>query len=257
MSRPLEKRALSTSTLETREKDGVRYISGVIPYDSMSEDMGYREVIRKGAFTKTLNEGDPRCLWAHNTQFVMGRKSAGTLTFEDRDDGLHFDCSLPKTSWAQDVFETVSRRDAPGVSFGFYVIKDSWTRGKDKEPAVRELLEVRLLEVSVGVAFPAYPASDSNTSTRDLFHRAGLNLDQLASVFANADGKAEYKCKGTEVDAVKSAIRALENLLPQERSQEPVQNEPELEATQEKPDESTFLARQRELELFEAEFKRL
>ena len=256
MSRPLEKRALSTSTLETREKDGVRYISGVIPYDSMSEDMGYREVIRKGAFTKTLNEGDPRCLWAHNTQFVMGRKSAGTLTFEDRDDGLHFDCSLPKTSWAQDVFETVSRRDAPGVSFGFYVIKDSWTRGKDKEPTVRELLEVRLLEVSVGVAFPAYPESDSESSTRALFEKNGIKIEKLASVLAKASGQSEYKCEGEEAEEIRSVIETLQTFLPAKEEDNAVQadeGEPE-PSTREKPDNaSTFDSRTRELEILLAE----
>jgi len=251
MKRQLEKRSFSAASVETREKDGVKYISGVIPYDSMSEDMGYREIIRKGAFSKTLLEGDARCLWAHNTQYVLGRKSAGTLTFEDRNDGLHFDCSMPNTSWASDVFETVARRDAPGVSFGFYVIKDSWQRGQKNEPTVRELLEVRLLEVSVGVAFPAYPASDSNASTRDLFNKAGIDMDQLASVFANADGNAEYKCEGKELEAVRSAISALQNFIPDVT--EPEQTEPE-ESTRSKPDgQSTYDSRSRELDMLEAE----
>ena len=86
MVRQLLTRSLPSS-LEVREEEGKRHITGVIPYDSQSEDLGgFREVIRKGAFRKTLLEGDARCLWAHNTQYVLGRRSAGTLTFDDRDD---------------------------------------------------------------------------------------------------------------------------------------------------------------------------
>jgi phage head maturation protease len=43
------------------------------------------------------------------------------------------------------------------MSFGFRTIKDSWDVGSD--PALRELLDVELLDVSV-VAFPAYPRAD-------------------------------------------------------------------------------------------------
>lgn len=245
------------SPLEVREEDGKRHISGVIPYNSLSENLGgFREVIRPGAFGKTLLEGDARCLWAHNTQYVLGRKSAGTLTFDDRDDGLHFDCSLPETSWAADVFETVRRRDAPGVSFGFYVIKDTWIREKEKkEPATRELLEVNLIEVSAGVAFPAYPASDSSASTRDILGRAGIDMEKIAAVLVRC-GCDGTKCGEDDAETIRSAIASLQGLLPEKGKNESagVESEPE-ESTRTKPEKSTWDARAREIELLEAESK--
>ncbi len=254
MKRELITRNIKTSSLEVREEGGKNHISGIIPYDSMSEDLGgFREVIRKGAFTKTLREGDARCLWAHNTQYVLGRRSAGTLDFKDEADGLHFDCTLPATSWASDVFETVSRRDAPGVSFGFYVIKDSWTRGQGKEPVLRELLEVNMLEVSVGVAFPAYPESDSESSTRALFEKSGISLEKLAAVLSKSAGKNDYICEGEELETVRSAVSAFTALLP--REPDPVQakdGKPEA-STCGKPEQSTFDSRAREIEILLAE----
>lgn len=255
MVRQLLTRSLPSS-LEVREEEGKRHITGVIPYDSQSEDLGgFREVIRKGAFRKTLLEGDARCLWAHNTQYVLGRRSAGTLTFDDRDDGLHFDCTLPTCSWASDVYETVERRDAPGVSFGFYVIKDSWTRGEKKEPALRELLEVSLLEVSVGVAFPAYPASDSLSSTRDILGHAGIDMDKIAAALVRC-GCNGNKCGEDDAETIRSAIASLQGLLPEKGKNESagVESEPE-ESTRTKPEKSTWDARAREIELLEAESK--
>jgi len=248
----MEKRSLPASSVETREEGGSRHIAGVIPYDSMSEDMGWREVIRKGAFTKTLLEGDPRCLWAHNTQYVLGRKSAGTLTFEDRDDGLHFDCAIPDTSWAADVFKTIARRDAPGVSFGFRVIKDAWTHTNGSDPSIRELLEVQLIEVSVGVAFPAYPAGDSSSSTRALFEGAGINMERLAAVLSCAEGRSDYKAEGRDLETLKGAVEALSKLMPEEREAPDVQKTEPEESTRGKPEKSTYNARRRELELLEA-----
>ena len=260
-------RSVPLGSVETREAEGKKHITGIIPFDSLSEDLGgFREVIRKSAFTKTLKEGDARCLWAHNTQYVLGRRSADTLTLEEREDGLHFDCELPSSSWAQDVFETVSRRDAPGVSFGFYVIKDRWTRSaNEKEPDLRELLEVRLLEVSVGVAFPAYPESGSDASTRALLEDAGISIEKLAAVLSRAKGKNDYICEGEEIQTVRSAAEALLKLLPKEP--ENVQEKPDSDSTdtamrsnepgaptQPESVESTYRERTRELELMEAEY---
>ena len=255
--RELLTRTLKTASLEVREIEGKAHIKGIIPYDSLSEDLGgYREIIRKGAFTKTLQEGDARCLWAHDTKDVLGRRSAGTLSFSDEADGLHFDCILPNTTAGHDVYETVARRDAPGVSFGFYAIKDSWTRSQGKEPALRELLEVNLVEVSVGVAFPAYPESDSESSTRALFEKNGIKIEKLASVLAKASGQSEYKCEGEEAEEIRSVIETLQTFLPAKEEDNAVQadkGEPE-PSTREKPDNtSTFDSRTRELEILLAE----
>lgn len=63
--------------------------------------------------------------------------------------------------------ESVKRGDIRGMSFAFSTRSDRWTFAKDgeKEPDLRELLDIDLREVSI-VAFPAYP--DTSVAVRSL-----------------------------------------------------------------------------------------
>lgn len=222
------------ASVEVREKEGGgRMIAGVIPYDKNSQDLGgFVEVLRKGVFDRSIKDGDVRCLWGHNTQYVLGRASAKTFSLESRDDGLHFECSLPSATWATDLYESVKRGDVPGVSFGFYTLRDRWTR-QEGQPALRELLDVDLLEVSVGVAFPAYP--DAGASTRAVLENAGISVDGLASAL-----KKQSDCMDEEdVRSIKGVIASLEKLLPAPKTE---------------PDsQPAYDGRARELDLLEAE----
>lgn len=245
-------RGLKSAGIETRETDSggtkKRWISGFIPYKRASEDLGgFIEFVQPGAFSRTLKDNNIRALWAHNTQYVLGNSRAGTLTFEDREDGLHFDIEVPNTSWANDLFETVSRRDAPGVSFGFDVISDQWT-DLDKDCAKRDLLEVRLYEVSVGVAFPAYPDSDSGGSMRALGLKNGIDFEQIASALTRA--KDTGKVQERDIDLFKRTVDALNRMLPDESRQDD-EGKPQ-ECVSKEPPEGV-LARLRELEMMEAE----
>lgn len=239
--------------METREDGGKKFISGVIPYDSMSEDLGgFIEVIRAGAFTKSLQEADIRCLWNHDAEKVCGRSGNSTLTLEDRTDGLHFEAELPAVSWAGDLFASVSRRDAPGVSFGFIPVKDRWTfddTGKGSD--MRELLEVRLFEVSVGVTFPAYPESNCSASTRELALEQGIDLDLIGKVLAIRRCKNDYVCRDSEASRIREVISSLEKLLPADK---PAAGEESRSADSSKPDgQPTCEERERDLALLELE----
>ena len=244
-------RELKVAGLETRETevDGKkkRWVSGFIPYKKASEDLGgYIEFIQPTAFNHTLKENNIRALWTHNTQYVLGNSKAGTLTFDNREDGLHFDIELPNTTWASDVFETISRRDAPGVSFGFDVIVDSWT-DLDKDCAKRDLNEVRLHEVSVGVAFPAYPDSDSESSMRALGLKNGIDFEKVAAALVRMKGG---KIEARDVELIKKTADALNKLIPEEQRAE-FENGPQ-ECTQKEPS-GDILAELRALDLMEAE----
>ncbi|MCF0223319.1 MAG: HK97 family phage prohead protease, partial [Fibrobacter sp.] len=208
-----------------------------------SEDLGgFVEVINSSCFKKTIKERNIRALWAHNTQYVLGTTASETLAFDDRDDGLHFDIVVPNTSWAGDVYETISRRDAPGVSFGFEIISDKVTnRGKD-QPVLRELLEVRLYEVSVGVAFPAYPDSNSETSLRAIFAGNNIDLDSVSEVLKRTSGKV---IESADAETVLKAAEALRSMV---QSNEPPKGTP----TEPKSD-FTLEAREREILLLELE----
>jgi len=125
-------------------------------FDQISEDLGgFREVIRRGAFRKTLQEADVRALWNHDENFVLGRTKSGTLRLEEDERGLKIEIDPPDTQWARDLLVSIERGDVDQMSFAFVPVKDNWTEGRDGKP-LRELLEVRLFDVSP-VTWPAYP----------------------------------------------------------------------------------------------------
>jgi HK97 family phage prohead protease len=125
-----------------------------------SPDLGFMEVIRPGAFTKTLQESDIRALWNHNSDLVLGRNIAKTLELSEDKDGLFSKIHLPDNTWGNDCRTSVMRGDVSQMSFRFRTIKDNWYMDDSQGGALcRELLEVRLLEVSP-CTFPAYPATD-------------------------------------------------------------------------------------------------
>jgi hypothetical protein len=125
-------------------------------FDEWSEDLGgFREVIRRGAFKKTIKEADVRALWNHDANYVLGRTKSGSLTLGEDRTGLAIEVDPPRTQWATDLLESIRRGDVDQMSFGFRTVKDSWDDG-DVNAIKRELLEVELFDVSP-VTYPAYP----------------------------------------------------------------------------------------------------
>lgn len=131
-------------------------------WDAISQPIfGFREVIRRGAFRKTIRDHDVRALMNHDSNLVLGRKSARTLGLFEDEKGLGVKIRLPDTSYARDLAVSVERGDVNQMSFGFRAIKDRWTQPADesKDLPLRELLEVQLFDVSP-VTFPAYPQTE-------------------------------------------------------------------------------------------------
>jgi uncharacterized protein len=127
----------------------------------LSEDLGgFVELIRPGAFLRSIGPGglDIRALWNHNPEKVLGRSKNGTLALKEDDKGLRVTIRLPDSSLGRDVLEVVRRGDVNQMSFGFTVEQDIWSRDRETGRVLRELLEVRLHEVSP-VTFPAYPST--------------------------------------------------------------------------------------------------
>jgi len=58
-------------------------------FDRPTDMGGWSEVIRPGAFTKTLKDGaDVRALINHNPDLILARSKSGTLVLEEDDHGL-------------------------------------------------------------------------------------------------------------------------------------------------------------------------
>lgn len=119
----------------------------------------FDEVIRKGAFEKTISEGDDvRALHNHDENLILGRTKAGTLKLEEDENGLKVRISPPNTQQARDLMVSIERGDVDQMSFGFEVVSEVWNRAEEGKRELRELTEVRLFDVST-VVFPAYPST--------------------------------------------------------------------------------------------------
>lgn len=103
------------------------------------------DIVRKGAFTKTLNESkEIPILWEHNSEEVIG---LGTLT--DTADGLLLKAQLDMDDpLAVKAHRKLIKGMKRGLSIGFSTVKDAVQKG------AREILEAKLWEVSI-VTFPA------------------------------------------------------------------------------------------------------
>ena len=148
----LEKRAAAAGSIGT--------VAGLfIPYNSRSQDMGFIEIIKPGAFTdENLQNGQVAALWNHDSGQVLGRVSAGTLRLWQDTAGVHGEISLPPTQPGRDCLTLVKRGDVTQCSFAFKVLKDTWRNGADGEN-IREVEKALLSEISV-VSFPAYLSSN-------------------------------------------------------------------------------------------------
>ncbi|TCP32180.1 prohead peptidase [Scopulibacillus darangshiensis] len=164
-----EIRYLTVPKLDVRtQDDGTMSIGGyVVKWDQRSGLIWgeFYERVAKGAFAKSLEENTIKALWNHRMDYVLGSNNNKTLRLEEDSAGLRFEIDLPNNSWGKDAYESISRGDVDGVSFGFNVRSDSWQYIKDEDIYERTLLDVDLREVSP-TPFPAYP--DSKVAKRSL-----------------------------------------------------------------------------------------
>jgi len=172
---------------------------------------GWTEVIRSGAFGKTIQEEDIRALVNHDSNYVLGRNRADTLSLIENRKGLQVEITPPDTQWARDLQISMKRGDVTQMSFAFQVVKDRWTDNKADETVMRELLEVKLFDVSV-VTFPAYP--QTSAAVRELWNEAGINVRDISSLLLRTRAGQPLSC--ADGDCLRAAIAALTAQLPPE-----------------------------------------
>lgn len=174
MSTPMEVRDAASAwpdvDFEVRAVDGGMEFTGYAAvFDSQSEDLGgFREVIRPGAFTRSINAAknggrDIKAFLNHNMDVVLGSTRAKTLRLTEDTRGLLAEITLPDSVWGHPVAEAVRRGDISSMSFGFNVPPkgDSWNDSRTE----RMLHEVRLFEVSPVTSWPAYSATTASVRT--------------------------------------------------------------------------------------------
>jgi HK97 family phage prohead protease len=135
-------------------------------FDKPSEDMGFIETIRKGAFGDALKISDARALFNHDTcTLPLGRQSAGTLTLSEDDTGLRFEIIPPDTQSARDLMTCIDRGDIKEASYGFTVDVDEWDYS-NKDVIKRTIIKVREIFDISPVVFAAF--NDTSVALRRL-----------------------------------------------------------------------------------------
>lgn len=172
-----ERLTLPVKTEIRADEDNGNIVGYAAVFNSLSEDFGgWREIVRPGAFRKTINEKrDIRALWNHETSYVLGRTLNGSLALREDEQGLRVEIKPPDTQWARDLVTSVRRGDISQMSFGFRTVRDNWREDSNDTGTLRELLEVELYEVSP-VTFPAYGATD--VQVRAFMQARGAELPQ-------------------------------------------------------------------------------
>lgn len=156
---------------ETQESEMPIIVEGyaaVFNSQTLIEDYYFEEIL-PGAFTNTLNDSfDVRCLFNHNWDKVLGRRSVGTLLLEEDSHGLRFEVELPRTSYANDLAVSMKRGDVGECSFLFDVV--SQEENFDGEKPLIRIKECKLYEVSI-VTLPAYDEAKASMRSKSLIAR--------------------------------------------------------------------------------------
>ena len=204
------------------ESDGMHLTGYAARFNEPSEPLPFVERIAPGAFKRSLrSRNDIKLLWNHDSSMVLGSTRAGTLTLTEDEQGLRVDATLPDTSAGRDARVLIQRGDVTGFSFGFTVPKggDTW----NEDGTERTLKSVRLMEVSTGVAFPAYPTTNGTAQVRGLdkiAKRAQVDADALSDAMMKLE-------EGEEITAEEKEIlsRVISELAPQEAPAEEPQGD--------------------------------
>lgn len=176
--RPSERRYYTTE-FEARAVGGGFVIAGhAAVFNRLSRDLGgFVEQNAPGAFKRSINSGaDVRALVNHDPSLILGRSMSGTLKVGEDSIGLAYEIQLGGQTYARDLYESIERRDITQSSFGFYNVRDEWSRTDSGYP-LRTLIENDINNGDVSpVTFPAYP--DADAGIRAVRSRAeALGLD--------------------------------------------------------------------------------
>ena len=187
---------IAVQDLEVRaEGNGMTLRGYAAVFNSPSQPLPFIETIERGAFADSLkSRNDVKLLWNHDTGIVLGSTRAGTLRLMEDERGLLVEADLPDTQAGRDAAVSIQRGDVTAFSFGFRIPAggDVWRSANE-----RILKRVNVHEVSVGVAFPAYTATDGTANVRSI-NELSEKIIRLAEL------------RGISADELTDALLALE-----------------------------------------------
>jgi HK97 family phage prohead protease len=199
----MEKRILICDNSETRVSDGEdnkRVVSG---YAAKFNEIAYGEVVRPGAFNKSLNDGgNVVALWNHDSSKPLASLESETLSLEVDDIGLKYEFSPADTTDGRNLLALLDPPIVNKSSFQFRTIKDKMTRD-DEGNVLRELLEVDLIDVSP-VLFPWYDGT--SVGLRCLSEETGVPIDEIKELLKNAADEKRVIKEDPRIELYKKQI---------------------------------------------------
>ena len=180
MSKPLERR-MAVSGLEVREGSDALTLTGYASTFEQPYDMGwYQETVNSGAFKRTLGQNPDVRLLINHGGLPLARTASGTLTLDTDSKGLRVSATLdPSDPDVASLAPKMRRGDLNQMSFAFRTNEDVWA----SDMSARTLMALDLADGDVSVV--TYPA--------------------------NPNAMASVRSDGPSIDAIASALRALES----------------------------------------------
>lgn len=109
------------------------------PYEMFDVFGAYTEVVRSGAFAKTLSEGADVAYLANHEGLTMARTSSGTLHLSEDSTGLLSVATVnTQRSDVRDLVTAIEDGDVDQMSFAFRVERQEWSPDFDQR-ALQEL----------------------------------------------------------------------------------------------------------------------
>ncbi|MGY1498546.1 HK97 family phage prohead protease [Streptomyces sp. QTS52] len=165
--------------LEVRAKKGTPSVSTIEGYASVTEApfemwdwLGpYTEVVRTGAFAKTLGENPQVQLLLNHAGLAMAYTKAGTLRLSEDTTGLRMEADVTTTrSDVGDMLAALDDGSVDEMSFAFRVTRQMWSPDFDQ----RDILEVDLHRGDVSVVnFGANPSTSVGAMRAADFDKLG------------------------------------------------------------------------------------
>lgn len=141
------------------------YASVVDAAYEMQDFLGdYTEVIRAGAFARTLAAGADVPFKVNHDGITLARTKSGTMRLAEDSTGLHVEADLdPASPAVQTLRSAMERGDLDEMSFAFRVVRQDWS----PDWTQRDITEVDLNKGDVSVVnYGANPHTGGLTSLR-------------------------------------------------------------------------------------------
>lgn len=210
--------------LQLRQEGDSRLIEGcAIVFNSVSEDLGFREIIESTAITQELLDSSDIFLnFNHDDSRILGRSNCGhgSLNVELRNDGVYFSIEAPKNDLGDTVLEYLKRGDVDKCSFCFWIDCDdeeaeTWTY--EDGVAIRTIHKIAGLHDLSIVWTPAY--SETTVSARSLEKLNELRAKQEEDKEKKED--EPKKCESNSEDDTKKCESKSEDEPTDEPKDEP------------------------------------